>query len=271
MKKIIYIFLILFLIKIIESDENEIPTDLNHNPNINIESNETINNIFSSIEKVNISEDEIDKVLFCGALLQIKLRKDDEILEEIAKSVQVINKEDIYDKIGSYLLLKCFKSVTLKDAHKFFNGGLYLNILDEGKLNTYKSYHEIDYSIFKIKEDLVQTDEEMEIALKFHKSMQIHNERQGEIESKGYIKKEETIVIGKEKEKENESEKENGQKIKTVDYDLPNIPKYVKWIILIIVFGIIFGGILYYVQSIINKHKKEKKDKKDKKKKKKNE
>ncbi len=49
MKKIIYIFLILFLIKIIESDENEIPTDLNHNPNINIESDETINNIFSSI------------------------------------------------------------------------------------------------------------------------------------------------------------------------------------------------------------------------------
>ena len=155
MKKIIYIFLILFLIKIIESDENEIPTDLNHNPNINIESNETINNIFSSIEKVNISEDEIDKVLFCGALLQIKLRKDDEILEEIAKSVQVINKEDIYDKIGSYLLLKCFKSVTLKDAHKFFNEGLYINILDEEKLNTCKFYYEIYYSIFETKEDFV--------------------------------------------------------------------------------------------------------------------
>ena len=266
MKKYINFFLILYLINSILSEENETSTDINNETDINSNNEALTNELYKSLENVNVTDEEVDKLLFCGALLQLKIGKEEKAMDELANELNSKSKEEILDKVGSYLIKKCFNSVELKIARKYFNGGLYMNVIDEEKYEYYKSYHEIDYSIFKNKkkEDLIQ-DEDVDLILKFHKAFQIHNKKQEEIERNADNFKEEKKTKDK-KTKENIKRK--------INVDLPNIPTYFKVIIFVVVFGIVFGGILYYVNSInrkLNKEKKDKKDKKDRKKKKKNE
>ena len=189
----------------------------------------------------------------------MKVHEDEKIINRLANKFNEEKRDEIFDKIGSYLIDKCYNSFSLKVARKHFNGALYINEINEEKFQDYKAYYAVDYSIFKTEDDFIQTENEIELIYKFHKALDIHNKRQDEIEAKGQ----------KEEEKEDREDIEAEEKLETFGLDLPTIPKYIKGSIFVIVLSLVFGGTLYYVNSIINKPKKNKK--RDKKKKKKNE
>ena len=253
MLKVLLIYLILYLIKFSTTQKS------NFNPYSNIENitdyansnytNEQLPKDFHNLlENITVTDEEVDKLLFCSALMQIKLEKDSKILENLIEQSKETNSEDKYDKIGSYLVFKCFNSVSLKVARKHFNRGFYIDEINDKKFENYKDYHDFDYSDLK---DSEKSEEEIELIYKFYKALEIYNKKKSEIDDK-------------------EQKEEFHKKIKPVGVDLlRTVPTYVKAIIFVIVFGILFGGSLYYINSIIKKPKKEKKDKKEKKKKKK--
>ena len=253
MLKVLLIYLILYLIKFSTTQKS------NFNPYSNIENitdyansnytNEQLPKDFHNLlENITVTDEEVDKLLFCSALMQIKLEKDSKILENLIEQSKETNSEDKYDKIGSYLVFKCFNSVSLKVARKHFNRGFYIDEINDKKFENYKDYHDFDYSDLK---DSEKSEEEIELIYKFYKALEIYNKKKSEIDDK-------------------EQKEEFHKKIKPVGLDLlRTVPTYVKIIIFVIVFGILFGGSLYYINSIIKKPKKEKKDKKEKKKKKK--
>ena len=255
MKKYLILFLILCILELNKCYDNKINNELlkdlinKNNTNINNIGQNSTNNYTNYLDNITITNEETDKLLFCGALLQIKVRNEEKIIDDLALELNESTKEDAYDKIGSYLMYNCYNNVKLKTARTYFSEGLYIKEIDKTDFDYYSKLHDVDYSIFKTKADLLRSDEEIDIILKFHKALEIHNKKQDEIDANRM-----------------KAEKENEGKIKAAGIDLISIPNYVKIILFIIVFGSLFGGSLYYVNSIINKPKKDKKDKKKKKK-----
>jgi len=250
MKKVLLISLIFFLIKFSTSKESNFNIDSNIEnitdyANSNFTKEQLTQDFHNILENITVTDEEVDKLLFCSALMQMKLEKDAKILENLIEKSKETNHEDKYDKIGSYLVFKCFNSVSLKVARKHFNHGFYIDEINNKKFENYKEYHDFDYSDLK---DSEKSDEEIELIYKFYKALEIYNKKKSEIDDK-------------------EQKEEFHKKIKPVGLDLlRSVPAYVKAIIFIVVFGIIFGGSLYYINSIIKKPKKDKKDKKKKKK-----
>ena len=253
MLKVLLIYLFLFLIKFSTTQKSNFNTysnieNITDYANSNFTKEQLTKDFHNLLENITVTDEEVDKLLFCSALMQIKLEKDSKILENLIEQSKETNSEDKYDKIGSYLVFKCFNSVNLKVARKHFNRGFYIDEINDKKFENYKDYHDFDYSDLK---DSEKSDEEIELIYKFYKALEIYNKKKSEIDDK-------------------EQKEESHKKIKPVGVDLlRTVPTYVKAIIFVIVFGILFGGSLYYINSIIKKPKKEKKDKKEKKKKKK--
>ena len=254
MQKVLLISLIFFLIKFSISKESNFNTysnieNITDYANSNFTKEQLTQDFHNILENITVTDEEVDKLLFCSALMQMKLEKDAKILENLIEKSKETNNEEKYDKIGSYLVFKCFNSVNLKVARKHFNGGFYIDEINDKKFENYKEYHDFDYSDLN---DSEKSEEEIELIYKFYKALEIYNKKKSEIDDK-------------------EQKEEFHKKIKPVGLDLlRSVPAYVKAIIFIVVFGIIFGGSLYYINSIIKKPKKDKKDKKEKKKKKKN-
>ena len=248
MKKYLLLFLILFIIELLKCEENENIKNIDYNKLNNFD-DKAYAEFNNSLDNITVTKEEIDKLLFCGVLLQIKVRLDEKIIEEIAAELNQPTKEEALDIIGGHLLSKCFNRVSLKTAQKFFVDGLYMKEIENKEYEQYSEYHDIDYNIFRNRKDLKVNETEIEMILKFYKALNIHNQRQDALE-----------------ENRRKEQKENEEKIKAVGIDLLNIPTYIKSIVFIIVFGLVFGGCLYFVNSIINKPKKDKKDKKKKKK-----
>ena len=194
-----------------------------------------------------LSNDEIDMLLFCGALLQIKLEKDAKIIDELAKKLNESNKDVAYDKLGSYILYKCYNNIKVDTAKNHFLKGFYHHEITDKDFDDYSSYHYVDYSIFKTKSDLKRSYDELYLTHKFEKALEIYNKLQN---------------FTKEEEKKLNLNKMKNNKLKSFENNLINIPNYVKIALFIIVFGLLFGGSLYFVNSIINKPKKDKKKKK---------
>lgn len=256
MKKSIFIFLILFIILLIKAEEpnpNAYISDPFNNPNFKFSNDNTtfyVNDtkFFDYLQNITLSDEEIDKFLFCGALLQIKISHDLKIINEIANEIKGINANDAYDKMGSYLLENCLNKVSLRTAQKHFYKGIYIEEITNEYFDYYHSYHDVDYnSIFKNKDakDLKRSNKDLEYLFRFQKAHEIHTKRQEE-----------------DRQRKIQEERDSNEKMKAVGFDLLSLPSYVKIIIFILVFGALFGGSLYYVNSIINKPKKEKKKKK---------
>ena len=249
MIKLVLKLLIFFFLKITETKEPNFNTysnieNITDYTNSNFTKEELTQKFYNFLENITVTDEEIDKILFCSALMQIKLEKDAKLLENLIEESKTKN-EDKFDKIGSYLVFKCFKSVNLKIARKHFNRGFYIDEINNKKYENYKEYHDFDYSDFK---DSEKSDEEIEFIYKFYKTLNIYNKKKSEIDDK-------------------EHKEEFERKIKPIGIDLlNNTPTYAKIILFFIVFGIIFGGSLYYINSIIKKPKNHKKEKKKKKK-----
>ena len=208
--------------------------------------------LFDYPENLTLSEEEVDKYLFCGALLQMKVKKDLNIIEEIANNVKDKYLDNVYDQIGTAIIEKCLENASPKTIHKHFSNGLYIEEITEDYYKYYNSYYDIDYNTILKEKSENRNQNDLDHIYKVQKAIDIHNKKQQEAK--------------KRLEEEENYEKDNHEKIKAVGVDLLKVPYYLKVFLFVIVFGALFGGTLYYINSIINKPKKEKKEKKKKKK-----
>lgn len=255
MKKYLIIFFILISIKLIKSEEiyydNQTTFNLN---NSNITKDQLYKEYLKMIENIKLTDEERDKLIFCGTLSHMKVNQDEKIIDDILKKIKGISKEEVNDKYGTVLIKKCIDNVNIETVRKNLGNDYFfedININKEG----YTYFGDFDYYTYKTKKDLIKTEEELQLTYKFHKAIGLINKKNEEFNKK------------REKNYFRTNDRKRGKrKLEAFGLELKSIPTYIKAIVFIVVFVIIFGGILYYINKIINKPKKEKKDKKKKKK-----
>ena len=253
MEKLLFCCFILILIKLFNSNEDiieDVKIEADVNSSTSKETSELIQNYFNMINKIELDEEEIDKLIFCGTFSEIKIHNEEKIINETIDRLKG-NKYLVHDKINNYLLNKCFQAIDLKIAREVVLNGKYLVEINQNLYEKYKSIFSIDYSMLRTKDDLKKTEEETQAGYKVYKAFQILNLRQ---KREG--------VKNKNNDKEKTDNKKHKKNKRQINLELFNMPTYIKAIIFLIVFVAIFGGILYIVNSITKKPNKDKKKRK---------
>ena len=203
------------------------------------EENENLtNNKTEELPQLNLTMDEMDKMMLCSVFVQEALRKDKDRIEALGNKTNISNIL-VFEKLGADIFENCHKSIDLQTVGKYFKNLSYLGGY-EWK-NEFDRYIEIDYDKYLEQKNFNLTEDQKEFAKQF------------------------TIVKEKFKKKqleEREKIEEENNRLKIGNIDLENIPSNIKGIIFIIVFAIIFIGSLLLLKSLVNKPKKKKEKKK---------
>ena len=196
------------------------------------------NNKTEELPQLNLTMDEMDKMMLCSVFVQEALRKDKDRIEALGNKTNISNIL-VFEKLGADIFENCHKSIDLQTVGKYFKNLSYLGGY-EWK-NEFDRYIEIDYDKYLQQKNFNLTEDQKEFAKQF------------------------TIVKEKFKKKqleEREKIEEENNRLKIGNIDLENIPSNIKGIIFIIVFAIIFIGSLLLLKSLVNKPKKKKEKKK---------
>lgn len=189
-------------------------------------------------KELNLTMDEMDKMMLCSVFIQEALRKDKDRIEILSNKTNISDIE-VFDKIGTDIFQNCYNSIDMPTVRKYFNNLTYLGGYKWRK--EFDKYIEIDYDKYLEKNNFNLTKEQKELSENFN------------------------IVKDKFKKKqleEREKLKEEHDKLKIGNLDIENIPSNIKGIIFILVFAIIFGGSIFLLKTLINKPKIKKEKKK---------
>ena len=208
------------------------------------------------ISESGLTEQEIDKLLFCGVLFQYKIHQDEKILNDMGTKLNVSDMNEVFDKVGSDILYNCVNSVNIETAQTHFKKAQYILQLKDEDYPKYEKYYEVDYNRYTKIDDLIISDELYNLTDKFKKAYEIHHKILNEIDKKTSEKQR------MEYDKSREEQRKEEERVKAIENNILNLPNYIKAIIFIIVFGAFFGGCFYFIRSKNNKDKKDKKKKK---------
>ena len=196
------------------------------------------------IEKLNLTIDEMDKMLLCSIFIQKGLSKDKDRIEALINKTNISEADHylVFDKIGSDIFERCYKDIDMKTVRKYF-----YNLSSVGDLDwdvKYDKYVEIDYDKYLNESNFTLTEEQKLLSIKFSAIKQRLTEKQ------------------KENQEKKEKIKEEQYKLKIGNYDIDNIPDNIKGFFFVLVFAAIFIGAIYLLKTLVNKPKKIKQKKK---------
>ena len=216
----------------------------------NSNSHKKLNNTENTFNKIlNMSMDEMDKLMGCTFLIQEGLKKQNDELEATIKRLNISKKVKVKvaEKAGTEIFTKCVNKIDISDINVFMKNITYLgNFTWQEKFN---ELVKVDFSQYNNISDFELTPSERLLVNKYQKVDEFSRRRRADEQA----------------QKEDVSEFEN-EKIKIGNLDIDSIPKSVKMLVFLGIFGLFFGGLIYLLKSMDKK--KDKKDKKDKKKKK---
>lgn len=218
----------------------------NSSSNINTNTSESKEDSIDYTSKLNLTIDEMDKMLLCSIFIQKGLSKDKDRIEALITkiNIQKDNHHIVFDKIGADLFENCYKDIDITTVRKYF-----YNLTKVNKINwdtKYDKYVEIDYDKYLTEKNFNLTEEQQMLSIKFNAVAQKWNKIQMEQKNK----------------KEENDDNDEEYKIKIGNFDINNVPHYIKGIIFVAVFGIIFFGAIYLLSKLVNKPKKVKQKKK---------
>ena len=211
---------------------------------IKTKKNESDNEIFDNDDNIleskelNLTIDEMDKMMLCSVFIQESLRKDKDRIEALANKT---NTSDllVFDKLGTDIFEYCYNNIDMPTVRKYFKNLTYLGGY-EWK-NEFDKYIEINYDKYLEKKNFDLTDEQQLLSQNFNLVKEKFKKKQLE---------------------EREKIKDDHEKLKIGNFDLEDIPNNIKGIIFIFVFMVIFGGSIFLLKTLINKPKKKKEKKK---------
>ena len=237
MKKI-FLFILFSLLK------NFISSQIQDQNKTSSNSSESKEDNIDYIEKLNITIDEMDKMLLCSIFIQKGLSKDKDRIEALINKTNIPEPDHylVFDKIGSDIFEKCYRDIDMKTVRKYFYNLSSVGSLDWDK--KYDKYVEIDYDKYLNESNFNLTEEQKLLSIKFSAIKQRLTEKQ------------------KEDQEKKEKIKEEQYKIKIGNFDLDNIPDNIKGFFFVLVFAAIFIGAIYLLKTLVNKPKKVKQKKK---------
>ena len=204
------------------------------------EKNETKNDSINrnNTQELNLTIDEMDKMMLCSIFIQEALRKDKDRIEALANKTKIFNSY-VFEKIGTDIFENCYNNINLLLVRKYFKNLTYLGGYEWR--NEFDKFIEIDYDKYLEKKDFNLTLQQKILSHNFDIVKEKFKQKQLE---------------------EREKVEEEKNKLKIGNFDLENIPNNLKGAIFLLIFAIIFGGSIYILKILINKPKKKKERKK---------
>ena len=192
----------------------------------------------NNTQELNLTIEEMDKMMLCSIFIQEALRKDKDRIEALANKTNIVNSY-VFEKIGTDIFENCYNNINLLLVRKYFKNLTYLGGYEWR--NEFDKFIEIDYDKYLEKKDFNLTLQQKILSHNFDIVKEKFKQKQLE---------------------EREKVEEEKNKLKIGNFDLENIPNNLKGAIFLLIFAIIFGGSIYILKILINKPKKKKERKK---------
>lgn len=196
---------------------------------------------YDKFRPFNLSNDEMDKMIFCTFVIQNTLRERKTELEKLQERMNLSSPNIIYEKLGTDMFEKCNKKADINVVNKYIKNLTYFDNFKFDK--SFTPLVEIDFEKYNNESDLVLTMDQQVLMYKYQSVEEVFRQKRAD--------------------QRETTEKEN-QKIKIGNFELDQIPNYVKFTAFLVVLIIIFGGIFYFLKSLEKKPKDKKKNKKKK-------
>ena len=186
----------------------------------------------------NMTEDEMDIMILCTAVVQESVKKEKSNIEAVQKRLNLSNVNPIYEKIGTDIFEKCNKNMDIKIVHNFIKNLTYLNNFKWVK--EFDDLVKIDYDKYNNQTDLMLNYEQQILMYKYQRVDELFRQKRAD-------------------ERDN-IDKEN-QKLKIGKIDMESIPSSVKFMVFLVLIIILFGGVFYLLKTLEKKPKDKKKKK----------
>ena len=190
----------------------------------------------------NMTEDEMDTMILCTAVVQEWVKKQKSNIEALQKRLNLSSVNPIYEKVGTDVFEKCNKNLDIKIVNNFMKNLTYLNPFKWVK--EFDDITKIDYDKYNNDTDLRLNYEQQILMYKYQRVDELFRQKRAD-------------------ERDN-IDKEN-QKIKIGKIDMDSIPSSVKFMVFLVILIILFGGVFYFLKTLEKKPKDKKKKEKKKK------
>ena len=197
---------------------------------------------FRSKIPFNMTENEMDTMVLCTAIVQEWVKSQKTNVEAVQKRLNLSSVNPIYDKVGTDIFEKCNKNLDIKIVHNFIQNLTYLNNFKW--IKEFDDIIKIDYDKYNNQTDLMLNYEQQILMYKFQRVDELFRQKKAD-------------------ERDN-IDKEN-QKLKIGKIDMDNIPSSVKLMVFLVIIIILFGGVFYLLKTLEKKPKDKKKKEKKKK------
>ena len=204
-----YFYILIIIAYIICLEKNQTKKNISDNDNND-------EDIIKS-KDLNLTIDEMDKMMICSVFIQEALRKDKDRIEALANKTNNSNFE-VFEKLGTDIFENCYKKIDMSTVKKYFKNLTYLGGYEWKK--EFDKYIEIDYDKYLEKNNFNLSDEQQMLSQNFNIVKEKFKKKQLE---------------------EREKMKEDYDRLRIGNIDLENIPSNIKGIIFIFIFDIIFG------------------------------
>ena len=197
---------------------------------------------YDKFRPFNLSNDEMDKMIFCTFVIQNTLKDKKDDLIGLQKKMNLSSPNIIYEKIGTDMFEKCNKNADINIVNKYIKNLTYFNNFKNEK--SFKPLVDIDFDKYNNESDLVLTMEQQILMYKYQSVEEVFRQKRAD--------QRDTTV------------KDNNEKIKIGNFDIDNIPGSIKFSMLLLFLILIFGGVFYFLKKMEKKPKDKKKNKKKK-------
>ena len=196
---------------------------------------------YDKFRPFNLSNDEMDKMIFCTFVIQNTLKDKKDDLIGLQKKMNLTSPNIIYEKIGTDMFEKCNKNADINIVNKYIKNLTYFNNFKNEK--SFKPLIDIDFDKYNNESDLVLTMEQQILMYKYQSVEEVFRQKRAD---------------------QREEYEQEEKKIKIGSIEIDQIPNYVKFTAFLVVLLIIFGGIFYFLKTLEKKPKDKKKNKKKK-------
>ena len=196
---------------------------------------------FDKNRPFNLTQDEMDTMMFCTIIIQETLKTKKSLVENIQKKMNLSSPNSIYEKLGTDMFSNCNNKADIKIVNKFIKNLTYFNNFKWDK--SFSSYIDIDIEKYNNITDLSLTMNQQLLMYKYQRVDELFRQKRAD---------------------QRDKIDEDNQKIKIGELDMNRIPNSLKLTIFLVVLVLFFGGVFYLLKSMEKKPKDKKKNKKKK-------
>ena len=183
----------------------------------------------------NMTSSEMDKLMSCSVIMTLKTQKDKEEIEKTLEKFNSTLQEKVQGKIFTDMFEKCVDNIK-EDTYSKIIKDLVV-IAEPDFTNDVEKLVDIDYSKYNEKSNLEFSMKQIILSYKFQKVKTLFQE------------------------KRNNPQQEGNENYTTNIYDITKIPDYIRIILFIFVFALLFIGTFYALKKLTYKPEKKKKKK----------